>query len=158
MYSTFEQSHEIQDFWHTQSCVCVCLGHIDAMASVGLSPAPLDLSLITAEFSHPGTRVTSLNSEHFVSSMLPRSLSPRQRRTAPLAGRHTRRQPVKLPITTTARPARLTGLPDSSSAGWLCSGFPRLWSSWVWDSRRMEGRVQMRVFLWGTAASLLLLL
>lgn len=49
-------------------------------------------------------------------------------------------QPVKLSISLTASPASLTGLLNSTYAGWFCSGFLCPWSSLVQDGPgcRME--------------------
>lgn len=78
--------------------------------------------LITAEFSalvhffffHLSTPV----SEHFVLTLLRLDLSI-SNKSEQFCGRagHTLLQPVKLPITMTASPASLTGLPNSSYTG-----------------------------------------
>lgn len=52
-----------------EGVLCVSLGLTDAMASVGSSPAPLDLSHMTAVCFHLGTVVTLLVSQGVVVSL-----------------------------------------------------------------------------------------
>lgn len=149
-------------------CVTVCLGRADATASESCSSGSKPYYCSLFFFNCRKTFlsfVASLVSQHFVFSflILLGPSSPTEMNSSVAGGEDSTHylQPVKLSISITASPASLTGLLNSTYAGWFCSGFLCPWSSLVQDG---EWRVQVRTcegFLWGccsTAASLLPLL